>query len=184
MARKYIRVKDGRAPTQAEVLADKTRLVGDMDFIAPDEVKQNHMALRKWREVIKIFKESGLTAVSSTDCGVIGRYCMLYAEYWELLRERKALAAFELPSDDMQEIMAITQAEYNREKARRLWGVVEYFTKLKGLLELDRAINAKQKALLEVENCIYLNPAAKARKGNIQHQNSGASSGELEGFDV
>jgi len=163
---------------------DAGLLMGDLDFIAPDEVKHNTAALRKWREVTKIFKEAGLTVVSSTDCGVIGRYCMLYAEYWALLKERKAISDFELPDDDMQEIMAITEFVYERDRGRRLWGVVEYFTRLKGLLELDRAINAKQKAILDVEDRIFLNPAAKARKLAIKKRAAKVDPLEKLGFKV
>jgi len=180
MSREYKRKKEIRP----EGLPDDGLIMGDLDFIAPEDVKRNALAMRKWREVTKIYTEAGLSVVSSTDSGVIGRYCTLYAEYLQLRQQREAVAAFELPDDDVQEILARTDAEYNRERARRLWGIVEYFVNLKGLLEIDRAINAKQKAVLDIEDRIFLNPAAKARKLNIKRQATKTDALADKGFDV
>lgn len=179
--RKY---EKGGTGSKLDALRAADVILGDLEFIAPDEVKHNPAAYRKWREVIKIYQEAGLSVVSSTDCGVIGRYCMLYSEYQGLLKARRDVSDFTLPDDDIHEILATTEEAFGRARAQRLWGVVEYFTRLKGLLDIDRAINAKQKALLDVEDHLFLNPASKARKLNVTTKHPEAGELGKLGFDV
>lgn len=158
--------------------------MGDLKFSVPASVKKTPGALRKWNEVTKIYKAARLTVVSSTDNGVIGRYCMLYAEYDELIEQRRLISDLNFPGDDIDEIMAMTDAEYRRARARRLWGIVEYFTKLDGLLKLDKAINTKLKSILDVEDRIFMNPAAKVRTLPIRRKPKAKDEMGDMGFDV
>jgi len=185
MARKYKR-KGEEIPGSLEVdkLNAEALLMGDLEFTAPDDVKRDPVAMRKWREVTGIFREAGLSVVSSTDSGVIGRYCTMYSEYLQLRRIRDELETFELPLDDSQEILATLEHEYSRARARRLWDTLEFFNSLDGLIKLDRAINQKQKAVLDIEDRIFLNPAAKARKLNIKNRPARSDKLADMGFDV
>ncbi len=169
---------------EQEDRADAEITMGDLRFSVPENVKKNKAALKKWNEVTKIYKAARLTVVSSTDNGVIGRYCMLYAEYDELIEQRRLVSDLDFPSDDIDEIMAVTDAEYRRARARRLWGIVEYFTKLDGLLKLDKAINTKLKSILDVEDRIFMNPAAKVRTLPIRRKPKAKDDMGDMGFDV
>ena len=164
--------------------ADAELTMGDLNFSVPESVKKNKAAFKKWCEVTKIYKEARLTVVSSTDNGVIGRYCMLYAEYDELIEQRRLISDLDFPADDMDEIIAETDAEYRHARACRLWNILEYFTKLDGLLKLDKAINTKLKSILDVEDRIFMNPAAKVRTLPIRRKPKEKDEmGDL-GFDV
>jgi len=164
--------------------ADAEITMGTLKFSTPADVKKNKGALKKWKEVTKIYQDAGLSVVSSTDNGVIGRYCMLYAEYWELTEQRSIISDLDFPSDDEAEIMAETDAEYRHARARRLWSIMEYFTKLDGILKLDAAINKKLKMILDIEDRIFLNPAAKVRTLPIKRKPKPKNElGDL-GFDV
>lgn len=167
-----------------EAYADSEILMGDLKFITPPDIKKNKGALRKWKEVTQIYRAAKLTVVSSTDTGIIARYCMLYSEYWELTEARQRINDLEFPDDDEAELMALTDDEFNRARARRLWGIMEYFTRLDGLLKLDDKINRKLKAILDIEDRIFLNPAAKVRTLPIRRKPKEADElGDL-GFEV
>ena len=158
--------------------------MGDLNFTTPADIKKDKLALKKWREVIGIYKAANLTVVSNTDTGVIARYCMLYSEYWQLTDQRRKIAAFDFPDDDSAELMAITDDEYSRARSRRLYNVMEYFTRLDGLLKLDDKIHRKLKSILDIEDRIFLNPAAKVRTLPIKRKSKEENPiGDL-GFDV
>ena len=169
---------------EIEERADAEVVMGDLNFSTPPEIKKDAVAMRKWREVTKIYTEAGLTLVSSTDNGVIGRYCELYSEYITLLAHRSRMSNAKFPADDMVEIMAMTEEEYGRARAKRLWGLLDYYTSLDGLLRIDTAINAKAKAILVIEDRIFLNPASKVRTLPIRRKEKEKSAAEAAGFDV
>jgi len=88
------------------------------------------------------------------------------------------------PADDIDELLAETDAEYRRERARRLWRIMEYCTALDGHVKLDAAINRKLKVILDIEDRIFLNPAAKVRTLPIKRKPKEENPiGDL-GFDV
>lgn len=172
--------------SEAELAArgDAEITMGDLNFTAPADVKKDKLALKKWREVIGIYKAARLTVVSNTDTGAIARYCMLYSEYWQLIEQRRKIADFDFPEDDSNEILAITDDEYSRARSRRLYNILEYFTRLDGLLKLDDKIHRKLKSILDIEDRIFLNPAAKVRTLPIKRKPKEENPiGDL-GFDV
>ena len=61
---------------------------------------------------------------------------------------------------------------------------MEYFTKLDGLLKLDSKINAKNKSILDLEDRIFLNPAAKVRTLPIKRKTKRTDQADALGFDV
>jgi len=172
--------------SEAELAArgDAEITMGDLNFTAPADIKKDKLALKKWREVVKIYRDAQLTVVSNTDTGAIARYCILYSEYWQLSEQRRKISAFDFPDDDTNEILAITDDDYSRARSRRLYNIMEYFTRLDGLLKLDDKINRKLKAILDIEDRIFLNPAAKVRTLPIKRKPKEPDGiGDL-GFDV
>ena len=158
--------------------------MGDLNFTTPLDIKKNKAALRKWKEVIKIYKDAGLTVVSSTDTGVIARYCILYSEYWQLTEYRRQISDIDFSNDDESELMALTDGEFSRSRARRLWKLIESFVSLDALGKLDDKINRKLKAILDIEDRIFLNPAAKVRTLPIRRKPKENDEMGAMGFDV
>lgn len=157
---------------------------GDLSFHTPDDIKKDKLALKKWREVTKIYKDAELTVVSNTDTGIIARYCKLYSEYWQLLDVRQQINDFPFPETDEQELLAETDAEYRRDRARRLWNIMEYLTRLDGVFKIDDKIHRKLKAILSIEDRIFLNPAAKVRTLPIRRKKPEKDPVSEMGFNV
>ena len=158
--------------------------MGNLEFSPPRAVKENPVAMRKWDEVTKIYKDAALTFVSSTDNGAIGRYCMLNAEYEDLINHRKQINGLKFPEDIEELIMNSIEETASKARARRLWQLIQYFTGLDGLIKIDKIINAKVKAILDIEDRIFLNPAAKVRTLPIQRKQKEKDPVEEMGFDV
>ena len=159
-------------------------VMGEVSFTAPDAVKKSKEAFTKWKEVTKIYRDSGLLLVSSTDNGVLGRYCLLYADYWDLVEQRRIVSGFSMPAKDTEDLVKLTEDQFNHDRARQLWSIMECFTSLDGLLKLDKAINAKVKSILDVEDRIFLNPASKVRTLPIKKKSKETDELGDMGFDV
>jgi hypothetical protein len=164
--------------------ADAELVMGQLKFTPPPEVKKNKIAMRKWREVTKIYKDAKLTVVSSTDSGVLGRYCLLNAEYEHLIQQRALICSLDFPEEIEEELLEATGEGFNKAQAGRLWKLMKYFTGLDGIIKIDKIINAKVKAILDIEDRIFLNPAAKVRTLPIQHKAKVKDPVGDMGFDV
>jgi len=164
--------------------ADAEITMGEVKFTPPAAVKNSPAAFCKWNEITKIYKDSGLCLVSSTDNGVLARYCLMYADYEALVEQRRILNDIDFPEEDEDELLAVTDAEYRRARARRLWSIMEYLTKLDGVIRLDKIINAKAKSILDIEDRIYLNPAAKVRTLPLKRKPKEENPLDNMGFDV
>ncbi|NIV03315.1 hypothetical protein GWN26_02550 [Candidatus Saccharibacteria bacterium] len=90
----------------------------------------------------------------------------------------------EFPDDDIDEILALTEIEYRACRARRLWNIMEFFTRLDGLLKLDEKIHRKLKTILDIEDRIFLNPAAKVRTLPIKRKPKETGESPLDEFNV
>ena len=164
--------------------ADSEVTMGEVKFTPPQEVKKNPEAMKKWREVTKIYLDSGLELVTSTDNSVLGRYCLLYADYWHLVEQRRIIGELEFPEDEAKDLSEMTEKLISRKKAERLYDLILYFTTLDGVIKLDKAINAKSKSILYIEDRIYLNPAAKVRTQRIKRKAEKKDPLEEMGYNV
>ena len=176
-----------KSKADLDKLEDAEITIGEFVFVPVSEVKTHKKSLAKWREITKIYKaaEDQLgTYISSSDNGILNRYCVLYGEYLDLVTKRRELNSFELPPEDQVAAMLMCHEEYNAYRARKLWGIMEYMTSLNALLKLDGAIDRKAKAILDLEDRIFLNPAAKVRTLPIKKKKPKKDPAEAMGFDV
>ena len=176
--KKHLTEEDKKNRAESEIT------MGEIKFTAPDAVKNNKAAMEKWGEVTKIYLESGLMLVSSTDNGVIGRYCLMYADYLDLVEQRRIISGLEFPKEEAQDLSEMTEKLLTRKKAERLYTMILYFSSLDGVLKLDKAINAKSKSILDIEDRIYLNPASKVRTLPIKRKPVKIDPIKKLGFDV
>jgi len=176
--------KDSKAKIESAAEAEIT--LGEFVFKPTPEVKQHPRALQKWREITRIYKKAEDqigTYLSDTDNGILNRYCIATAEWIDMVNRRRELAAFELPPEDSTEAILMCQEEYNTYRAKKLWCLMEYTVSLSALLKLDSAIDRKLKAILDLEDRIFLNPAAKVRTLPIKRHKKRDPADDL-GFDV
>jgi len=176
--KKHMGKDEIRAREESEIV------MGDYKFKVPMAVKKNPAALKKWREVIKIYKSAGIKFVSSTDSGAIGRYCLLNAEYEHLIKQRAILSNLDFPDETETEFLKAAGTELHEKSARKMWRLVEYFHGLDALMKLDKVINSKARAILDVEDRIFLNPVAKVKSLPIKRREEQKDPLEAMGFDV
>jgi phage terminase small subunit len=150
--------------TRAE-LRDRERAeirLGGKKFYAPTYICGDQIAMERWRECVKIFKEFAL--VSSSDIGHLARYCKMYSEYRDLLDRRKAIASMDnLTGAEEKQIVDAAKKHMSDLAAKKLFEKVEYILSTSGILSIDSAINKKADQLTKMEDRLFLNPQAKIK---------------------
>ncbi len=158
-----IRAKGKKHLTKAEIDERKNNeiKVGSNKLICPSYVKNNAIAYKKWKEIIKIYKD--IDFVSSGDVGLLSRYCMTFSEYENLLKIRETMNVLEFNSDESEDTIEILSGEYNAKKINNLINKINYLLSTDGLLTLETAINKKMDMLIKMEDRLFLNPLAKIK---------------------
>ena len=129
---------------------------GTKTLRCPAYVKNNVNAFNRWKEIMKVYKE--VDFVSSGDVGFLGRYCVTYSEYMELLERRKRINHISQDSDDVEDYVLGSEAFNDRVK-RQLLDMIS----TDAILRLDTAINKKMDLLIKMEDRSFLNPLAKVK---------------------
>ena len=151
--------------TKAEIEQRKKAQVqlGEHKLTCPAYVRADKIAYKKWKEIVKLYKD--IDFVSSADVGLMARYCMAFSEYINLTEHRKVCATIRVDTEngedtDMLEVLA---AKYPVKTAVKMFEKIEYTFSLSGVLAVDKALNAKMSALVQMEDRLFLNPLAKIR---------------------
>ena len=158
--------------------------MGTVNFTPPEAVKNNLEAMKKWAEITKIYVSSKLLLVTSTDNGVLARYCLLYADYYELVEQRKIVSSSEYSEDLASEMRDEIDEELPKRKANKIWKIFEFYNSLDGVIKIDKMIDSKLKSILQIEDRIFLNPAAKVRTIPLKKKVEKKSDLESKGFNV
>lgn len=116
----------------------------------PDYVKGDLNAFKRWKEIIKIYKD--VDFVSSGDVCFLARYCMTFSEYLRLLDQKKRIERFEIDYERLLE----------RFDAELLEGLDAFF-RFEPVMQLDTAINKKMDLLMKMEDRSFLNPLSKVK---------------------
>lgn len=97
---------------------------------------------------------------------MLGRYCMAYSEYMDLL-ERRTMVCQLMPKvdDDENEIIKdqLDAGNVHPKRIQKMIEKYEYILSFGGIISLDKAINAKMDALVKMEDRLFLNPLAKIK---------------------
>ena len=129
---------------------------GNKILRCPVYVKNNINAYNRWKEIMKIYKE--VDFVSSGDVGFLGRYCVTYSEYMELLERKARINHISQDSSDVENYILGTEA-FNNRVTRQLMDMIS----TDAILRLDTAINKKMDLLIKMEDRSFLNPLAKVK---------------------
>ena len=122
----------------------------------PDYVKNDVNAFKRWKEIIKIYKD--VDFVSSGDVGFLGRYCMAHAEYMELLKRKKRINSISEDPDEVEDYIQDGERFDNRVQ-KQLLDMIS----TDAILRLETAINKKMDLLIKMEDRSFLNPLAKVK---------------------
>jgi phage terminase small subunit len=123
---------------------------GDKILIAPDYIRNDLNAFKKWNEIIEIYKD--VDFVTSGDAGFLARYCLTYSEYLGLVERRNMLVSMYSNWDEYKDVLP----EDFRDAIDELF-------KHDYELQLETAINKKMELLIKMEDRSFLNPLAKVK---------------------
>lgn len=170
--------------TKAEIEHRKKSEIhlGEQKLVCPVYVKTNKEAYKKWKEIKKLY--TGFKFVSSADIGVIARYCMAFAQYIDLIERRDKIARIELTGEETTATQEILEAEYSQRKAAKLYEKIEYILSTGGIMAMDKAINAKMSALVQMEDRLFLSPLAKVKNVPKEPEKKDEDPLSKKGFDV
>ena len=135
--------------------------VGNNKLMCPSYVKNNAIAYKKWKEIIKIYKD--IDFVSSGDVGLLSRYCMTFSEYENLLKIRETMNVLEFDYEEVEDTTEILSEEFTARKINNLIKKINYLLSTDGLLSLETAINKKMDMLIKMEDRLFLTPLSKVK---------------------
>lgn len=123
---------------------------GNKKLEAPEYIKKDLNAYKKWQEVLLIYKD--VEFVSSGDSGFLARYCLTYSEYLGLIERRNRLVSM---YSDWREYKSVLPEEFRM--------AIDELFKFDYELQLESAINKKMELLIKMEDRSFLNPLAKVK---------------------
>jgi phage terminase small subunit len=150
--------------TKAEIAARKKAEIkfGSHSLACPLFVKVDPLAFAKWKEITKLYKQ--IDFVSSGDAGHLARYCKAHSEYCDLISRRNMICQMESFSEEEEDVVVGEFSTHMAEMAaKKMWQKVEYIMSTSGILQIDKAINAKMQSLMAMEDRLFLNPLAKIK---------------------
>lgn len=133
---------------------------GSQDFRTTARVRRDKIALVKWKEIVKLYRDYGVEFVSTSDAAIIERYCLTYSEYMKLIDVR---------------------AKIEDVAGRKGADVVNTY-KAQSDLGIDNAINKKSDMLTKIEDRLFLNPLSKLRNVSKKSDEDQLPEGEQEMF--
>lgn len=150
--------------TKAEIEHRKNTEIrfGNDKLVCPKHIKNNKNAYAKWKELIRLYKDFNF--VASGDVGMLGRYCMAYSEYLDLIERRAIINQLSINIEEHYFIeKELKDAEVPEKRIEKMIEKYEFILSIGGLIALDKAINAKMDALVKMEDRLFLNPLAKIK---------------------
>jgi len=130
--------------------------IGNNIIKCPDYIKDNINAYAKWKEIMKLYKDTKI--ISSSDIGFLARYCMTFSEYIDLLERKKRINIIAEDCDDLIDYIDNSE-DFNFRIQKQLKDMVS----TEAILKLDMAINKKVDLLIKMEDRSFLNPLAKVK---------------------
>ena len=150
--------------TKAEIEHRKNTEIrfGNDKLVCPKHIKNNKNAYAKWKELIRLYKDFNF--VASGDIGMLGRYCMAYSEYLDLIERRAIINQLSINIEEHYYIeKELKDAGVPEKRIEKMREKYEFILSIGGLIALDKAINAKMDALVKMEDRLFLNPLAKIK---------------------
>ena len=150
--------------TKAEIEHRKNTEIrfGNDKLVCPKHIKNNKNAYAKWKELIRLYKDFNF--VASGDIGMLGRYCMAYSEYLDLIERRAIINQLSINIEEHYYIeKELKDAGVPEKRIEKMIEKYEFILSIGGLIALDKAINAKMDALVKMEDRLFLNPLAKIK---------------------
>jgi len=144
---------------------------GGSKLKCPEYVKLDPVALKKWRELTKEYKEASeknIEIVKSSDIGILAMYCKTFSEYQELLKAYQRVSEIHYDCKELDEAIDGTYygEESDKDKVLFSYKVKKQLRDLfsvNAILAIETAINKKMDMLIKMEDRLFLNPLAKVK---------------------
>ena len=130
-------------------------------FRMPTAVKAMKEAARKWKELIKLYE--GVGYVTSADIDTIAQYCITHAQYMDLVKHRAQSQMVDFALSEGMKAQEKLMDYMGDDKGKRFWIKLEYLMSLDGVMEIDRAINAKIGILIKLGDRLLINPVSRVK---------------------
>ena len=128
----------------------------------PTYVEEDQVAMNKWIEIINELSKSGYA--SSTDIGILSRYCRTFSEYLFLLQKRDVIINLELQHEELDAFKEEMEKEnVFKTDINKILKLLKMISSLKVLNEIGSQINKKLSMLNQMEDRLFLNPLAKVK---------------------
>jgi phage terminase small subunit len=111
---------------------------GNYCFRVPSNVKADKIALQKWKEITKLYRDGNVDFVTTADTAILMQYCLTYAEYVYLIEARKEII------------------DKGYDKIKTYHAIEE--------LGIDHNINKKNELLSRLGKILYLDPQSRLGK--------------------
>jgi len=137
---------------------------GTSKLTCPEYVLKDPKALEKWQEIKKIYKD--VDFVSSGDIGLLGRYCMTFSEYHEMLDSYQRIKEIHYDSSELDEFLNGTYMDEDEEKRYFSYKVKKQLRdmiSIGAILSIEKAVNQKMDMLLKMEDRLFLSPLSKVK---------------------
>ena len=155
--------------TKAEIQQRKDNEItlGDKKLKCPDFVKSDVEAYKKWKEILKIYKDFDF--VSSGDIGLLARYCKTFSEYQMLLNAYQRVNEIHYDCEELEEYLEEFDEEGKARFGYKIKKQLRDLFSIGAILTIETAINKKMDMLIKMEDRLFLNPLAKVK--NVPKQN-------------
>lgn len=149
--------------TKAEIESRKENEIklGNKKLICPVFVKNDTEAYKKWKEILKIYKDFDF--VSSGDVGLLARYCKTFSEYQELLKAYQRVKEIHYDSLELEDYLEEFDEEGKARFGYKIKKQLRDIISVSGILSIETAINKKMDMLIKMEDRLFLNPLAKIK---------------------
>lgn len=147
-----------KARQEAEVKlgADDFKKIKKPSFVTRDKIANKH-----WNDLIKEYKsaaEQGVELLTSSDVGLLARYCKTFSEYERLLEAYQRIEKIADDTDPLYQYI-LEQDEFAMKAMMQL----AQLASIDGILKIEAAINKKMDQLVKMEDRLFLNPLAKVK---------------------
>lgn len=106
--------KESRAELESELR------IGTHDFRAPAEVRKDKVALKKWKEITKLYVDAEIEFVSTADTGILMQYCLAFSQLMFFIKARKEVLSQGLNTLDTYNVIDGMGLESNINKKSEL----------------------------------------------------------------
>lgn len=145
-----------RQESEVKLGVDDLKKLKKPSFVARDKV-----ANKRWNDLIKEYKlaaEQGIELLTSSDVGLLARYCKTFSEYERLLDAYQRIEKIADDTDPLYQYI-LQQDDF----VMKAMTQIAQLASIDGILKIETAINKKMDMLIKMEDRLFLNPLAKVK---------------------